>query len=155
MVQTSVGLPAPCFHVAKYSCIGNARKSSCILSRVSHTHTTTRHTTQPRTPQHRRRWLVCCHFCCCSARVGEIYPHLCPSAAHNSTRWPQCGVSMMTFCQLTAALALALATVEETQCLNGLEDEMKENARRVKLTPCSRKKRGISMYVWLGAGAGG
>ena len=31
------------------SCIGNVRKSRRILVRVSHTHTTTRHTTRPRT----------------------------------------------------------------------------------------------------------
>ena len=56
----------------------------------------------------------------------------------------------------TAALAVALATTaEETQRLHGLEDEMEENAPRVKFTRCSRKKRGISMYVWLGAAAGG
>ena len=55
----------------------------------------------------------------------------------------------------TAALAVALATLEEIQRRDGLEDEMEENAPRVKLTRCSRKKRDISMYVWLGAGAGG
>ena len=41
----------------------------------------------------------------------------------------------------TAALAVASATLEEVQCGDGLEDEMEENAPRVKLTPrCSRKK---------------
>ena len=56
---------------------------------------------------------------------------------------------------LTAALAVALATIEEIQRLDGFEDEREENAPRVKLKPrCSRKKRDISMYVWLGAGAG-
>ena len=45
----------------------------------------------------------------------------------------------------TAALAVALPIVEETQRLHGLEDAMEE---------CSRKKRDISMYMWLGAGAG-
>ena len=55
------------------------------------------------TPQHRRRWLGCCYFFCGSARVSVIYPHLCPSAARDSsTRWPQCAVSMRTFRQLTA-----------------------------------------------------
>ena len=55
----------------------------------------------------------------------------------------------------TSALTVALATVEEPQRLDGLEDEMGENAPRVELTRCSRKKRDISKYVWLGAAAGG
>ena len=49
---------------------------------------------------------------------------------------------------IAAALAVALATLEEIQRRDGLEDEMEGNAPRVKLTPrCSRKKRDISMYV--------
>ena len=55
----------------------------------------------------------------------------------------------------TAALAVALAALEEIQHRDGLEDEMEQNAPRVKLARCSRKKRDISMYMWLGAGAGG
>ena len=56
---------------------------------------------------------------------------------------------------LTTALAVALATLEEIQRRDGLEDEMEGNAPRVKLTPrCSRKKRDISMCMWLGAAAG-
>ena len=56
----------------------------------------------------------------------------------------------------TAALAVALATLEEIQRRDGLEDEVEENASRVKLTPrCSRKKRDIRMFVELGAAAGG
>ena len=51
----------------------------------------------------------------------------------------------------TAALAVALATLEETQRRDGLEHEMEENAPRVTLPRRSRKKRDISMYVWLGA----
>ena len=48
------------------------------------------------------------------------------------------------------ALAVALATLEEIQPRDGLEDEMAENAPRVKLTRCSRKKRDMmSAYVWL------
>ena len=49
------------------------------------------------TPQHRLRWLGCCHFCCCSARVSVIFiqSSLRPSAARTSTRWPQCVVSMI------------------------------------------------------------
>ena len=62
---------------------------------------------------------------------------------------------MVTLCLLTPVLSVALATVEETQRLDGLENEMEKNARRVKLARCSRKKRDISMYVWLGAAAGG
>ena len=54
----------------------------------------------------------------------------------------------------TAALAVALATLKEIQRRDGLEDDMEENAPRVKLTRCSKKKRDISMYVWLGAAAG-
>ena len=55
---------------------------------------------------------------------------------------------------ITAAQAEALATLEEIQRRDGLEDETEENAQRVKLTPrCSSKKRNISMPVWLGAGA--
>ena len=34
----------------------------------------------------------------------------------------------------TAALAVAFATVEDIQGLDGLQDEMEENALRVKLT---------------------
>ena len=49
----------------------------------------------------------------------------------------------------TATLAVALVTREEIQCRDGLEDEMEENASRVKLTRCSRKKRDISMYVCM------
>ena len=52
-------------------------------------------------------------------------------------------------------LAVALATVEETQLLDSLEDEMEMNAPRVKFTRCSRKKRDSSLYAWLGAAAGG
>ena len=55
---------------------------------------------------------------------------------------------------IAAALAVALATLEEIQRRDGLEDEMEENAPRVKLTRCSRKKRDISMYVWFAAAAG-
>ena len=58
---------------------------------------------------------------------------------------------------LTAALAaqVAVATLEEIQRRDGLEDEMEENAPRVKLAPrCSRKKRDISIYVWSDAAAG-
>ena len=55
----------------------------------------------------------------------------------------------------TAALAEGLATLEEIQRRDGIEDEMKENAPRAKLTRCLRKKRDISMYAWLGEAAGG
>ena len=55
----------------------------------------------------------------------------------------------------TAALAVALAALEEVQRRDGLEDEMEENAPCVKLAHCSRKKRNIGMYVRLGATAGG
>ena len=55
----------------------------------------------------------------------------------------------------TAALAVALATVEKNQRLDGLGDEMEENVPRVKFTRCSMKKRDFSMSVWLGAAAGG
>ena len=51
----------------------------------------------------------------------------------------------------TAALAGALATLKEVQRRDGLEDEMAENAPRVKLTRCSRKKRDMSMCVSLKA----
>ena len=54
----------------------------------------------------------------------------------------------------TAALAVPWATLEEIQRRDGLEDEMEDNSPRVKLTRCSRKKRDISMYVWLGVAAG-
>ena len=54
----------------------------------------------------------------------------------------------------TSALAVALVALEEVQRRDGLEDEMEENAPRVKLTRCSRKKQDISMYVRLGAAAG-
>ena len=54
----------------------------------------------------------------------------------------------------TAAPAVALVTLEEIQRRDGLEDEMEENAPRVKLTRWSRKKRDISIYVLLGAAAG-
>ena len=47
----------------------------------------------------------------------------------------------------TASLAVALATLEETQRRDGFEDEMEGNAPRVKVTHCSRQKRGIGMYV--------
>ena len=46
----------------------------------------------------------------------------------------------------TAPLAVTLATLEEIQRRDGLEDEMEENAQRVKLARCSRKKRDISTY---------
>ena len=56
---------------------------------------------------------------------------------------------------IAAALAVALATLEEIQRRDGLEDEMEENAPRVKLTPrCPSNERDISMRVWLGEGAG-
>ena len=55
----------------------------------------------------------------------------------------------------TAALAVTLAALEEVHRRDGLEDEMEQNAPRVKLIRCSGKKRDISMHVWLGAGAGG
>ena len=56
----------------------------------------------------------------------------------------------------TATLAVALAALGEDQRPDGLEDEMEERAPRVKLTPrCPKKKRDISMDVWLGAAAGG
>ena len=45
----------------------------------------------------------------------------------------------------TAALAVALAAVEETQRLDGLQDEVEENAPRVKLTRFSRTKQNISI----------
>ena len=54
----------------------------------------------------------------------------------------------------TAALAVAVATLEGIQGRDGLDDGMKENAPRVKLSRCSWKKRNMSMYVWLGAAAG-
>ena len=54
----------------------------------------------------------------------------------------------------SAALAAALATLEEIQRRDDLEDEMEGSAPRVKLTRCSRKKRDMSIYVWLGAAAG-
>ena len=53
----------------------------------------------------------------------------------------------------TAALAVALATLEEIQRRDDLENDMEENAPRVKLTRCSRKKRDINMNVWFGAAA--
>ncbi|MEP5374267.1 MAG: hypothetical protein ABJQ14_00505 [Hyphomicrobiales bacterium] len=53
----------------------------------------------------------------------------------------------------TAPLAVALATVEEIQRRDGLDDEMGKNAPRVKLTRCSKKTRDTSTYVWLGAAA--
>ena len=54
----------------------------------------------------------------------------------------------------TAALAVALAALEDVQRPHGFEDEMEENAPRVKLTRCSRKKRDLSTCVWLDAAAG-
>ena len=54
----------------------------------------------------------------------------------------------------TATLDVALAALEEVRLLDGLEDEREENPPRVKLTRCSRKKRGINMYVRLAAAAG-
>ena len=53
-----------------------------------------------------------------------------------------------------AALAVALAALAEARRRDGLEDEMGENAPRVKLTRCSMKKRDISMYARLGEAAG-
>ena len=41
----------------------------------------------------------------------------------------------------TVALAVALATLEDTQRRDGLEDEMEENAPRVKLTPHAARGR--------------
>ena len=106
------------------------------------------------TPQYRRRWLSCCRFRCCSPRVSVIHPYLRPSAARDSTQWPQCALSM-TFRQLLRWRCLSLASLEEVQLRDGLQDELEENPPRVKLTPrCSRTKRDISMYVWLGAAAG-
>ena len=48
-----------------------------------------------------------------------------------------------------------MATLEEIQRRDGLEDDMEEHARCVKLTPrCLRKKPDINMYALLGAAAG-
>ena len=53
---------------------------------------------------------------------------------------------------ITPALAEALATLQETKRRDDLEAETVENTQRVEHTPhCSRKRRGISMYLWLGA----
>ena len=64
-----------------------------------HTHTPQQHDMRHDPTPHWRRWLGCCHFCCCSPRVSVIHPYVRPSAARVSTRWPQCVVSM-TFCRL-------------------------------------------------------
>ena len=81
------------------------------------------------TPQHRRRWFACCHFCCCSPPVSVIHPYLRPSAARVSTR--QAVVRRIDDLLPTAALAVALAALEEAKRRDGLEDEMEENAPRV------------------------
>ena len=134
------------------SCIRNVRKSRRILLYGYHTSTQQHDIRHNPTRQHRRRWLGRCHFCGCPARVSVTHPYLRPSAVRDSTRWPQRAVSMALSLP-TAALAVALAT-QEIQRRDGLEGEMKDNAPRVKLTHCSRKTRGISMYAGLGAGAG-
>ena len=55
----------------------------------------------------------------------------------------------------TAALAVALATVEETQRLDGLQDEIEENARRMicpvceALKPCSSTDFSLELIALL------
>ena len=122
------------------SCIGNVRKSR---------HTPTQHDIRhDSTPQHRQRlaWLLLLLLLLGTSQRDTSF-YLRPSAARDSTRWPRFAVSM-TFCQ-TAALVVALATLEEIQLRDGLEDETKESSPRSKLTRCSRKKRDMSMYAWL------
>ena len=53
----------------------------------------------------------------------------------------------------TVALAVAFATVEEIQSVDGLQDEVKENVSRLKLARCLMKEQDISMCVWLDAAA--
>ena len=83
-----------------------------------------------------------------------MHHYLRPSVARDSTR-SLAAVRGIEDLLPAAALAVALASLEEIQPRDGLEDDEMENAPRVELTRCSRKKRVISGYVWLGAvGAG-
>ena len=126
------------------SCIGNVKKSRRLLVRVSHT---TRHKRQT-TPHDNigNAGLAAVTSAAARREVSVLHPYLRPSAARDSTRWPQRAVSM-TFFASFSALAAALAILEDIQRRDGLEDEMEENAPRLKLTRCSRKKQDISLYV--------
>ena len=74
---------------------------------------------------------------------------------NNSTRQPPMAAARGIDKILpTAALAVALATLDEIQRRDVLVDEVEKKAPRVESGRCSRKKRYISMYVWLGAAAG-
>ena len=54
---------------------------------------------------------------------------------------------------LSATLAVAFASLEEVQRRDGHKGEM-EKPLSLKRARCSRKKRDVSMYMWLGAAAG-
>ena len=109
-------------------------------------HTQQHDTRHNPTPQHRRHWLGCRHVCCCSSRVSVIHPYLRPSAARDSTRWPQCAVST-TFANCCAGCSFGNSGRSPAPRWPRGRDG--ENAPRLKLTRCSRNKRDISIYSYV------
>ena len=129
----------------------NVRKSCRILVRPTQQHDARHHPI----PQHRRRWLGCCHFCCWSPRISVINPCLRQSAVvRDSTRWPQCAVSM-TFCQLVRWLWLWRLSKNSSSAM--------ATRTRWRRTPCvwsshhaakERHQQVCTWYVWFGAATG-
>ena len=127
------------------------RKSRRILYEYIHTHvTTTRHKTRRHTTTSATlAWLLSLLLLLgASQRDTSLSTPVSSTCQH-----PMATVRGIDDRAPTTALAVALATLEEVQRHEGLKDEMEENAPRVTLTRCSRKKRDMRIYVWLGAPA--
>ena len=122
------------------------RKSVKIPRHTSVTHArynTTKHDT---TPHHNIGDTGLSLLLAARLRDTSLY-----TPARSTCQHPMAAVRGIDYFLPTAALAVALAALEEVQRHDGLEDEREENAPCVKLTRCSRKKRDNSMYVRLGA----